>query len=115
MKLIIAIIQPTKLDAVKRALAAAGVERFSVCDALGYGRQRGQPAMFRGVEYKTQLLRKVELQIAVNDDFLERTLDALEQVARTGPQGNLGDGKIFVLPMEEAIRIGETVSGPEAV
>jgi nitrogen regulatory protein P-II 1 len=115
VKLVIAIIQPTKLDAARRALAAAGVERFSVCDALGYGRQRGQPAMFRGVEYQTQLLRKVELLIAVNDDFLERTLDALEQVARTGPQGNLGDGKIFVLPMDEAIRIGDTVSGPEAV
>lgn len=115
MKLIIAIIQPTKLNAVKEALTAAGVERLTVCDAQGFGQQHGQTQMYRGHEYKTGFLRKIELEIAVNDDYVERTIDVIRGVARTGPEGNIGDGKIFVLPMEEAIRISETVRGPEAV
>lgn len=115
MKLVIAIIQPTKLRAVQEALARVGVERMTVCDAQGYGRQRGQTAMYRGVEYKTSLLRKVVLEIAVNDDFLDRTLETIETVARTGPEGNIGDGKVFVLPVEQTYRIGGLVEGPEAV
>ena len=115
MKLIIAIIQPPKLLPVQEALARIGVERMTVCDAQGYGRQRGRTAMYRGIEYKTNLLRKVALEIVVNDDFLERTIDALESVARTGPEGNIGDGKVLVLPVEETYQIGGVADGPEAV
>ncbi|MCA9198217.1 MAG: P-II family nitrogen regulator [Planctomycetales bacterium] len=115
MKMILAIIQPTKLDAVKEALYAVGVERMTVCDAQGFARQKGQVATFRGQEYKINLLRKVTLEIVVNDDFLERTIDTINRVARTGENGNIGDGKIFLLPIEDTIRIGETTRGPEAV
>ena len=113
--MIIAIIQPTKLKAVREALIKIGVERMTICDAQGFGRQRGQTAVYRGVEYKTNLLRKVELEIAVNDDFVERTIETLTNVARTGPEGNIGDGKIFVLPLENATRLSDQVVGPEAV
>ena len=115
MKQIIAIIQPTRLKAAREALEKIGVTRMTVCDAQGYARQRGQTAMYRGHEYKTQLLRKIALEIVVNDDFLERTLDTLTSVARTGPEGTIGDGKIFVLPVEQAIQISEPVRGPGAV
>jgi nitrogen regulatory protein P-II 1 len=71
--------------------------------------------MYRGVEYKTRLLRKIALEIAVNDDFVERTVETIINTARTGPEGNIGDGKIFVLPIDEARQIGGGVSGPEAI
>lgn len=115
MKLIIAIIQPTKLKAVQEALLRVGVERMTVCDAQGFGRQRGQTEVYRGVEYKTHLLRKVALEIAVNEDFVDRTIDTIASVARTGPEGNIGDGKIFVLPAMETIRVSDGMHGPEAV
>ncbi|MFV1966708.1 MAG: P-II family nitrogen regulator [Pirellulaceae bacterium] len=115
MKLVIAIIQPTKLKAVQGALAKVGVERMTVCDAQGFGRQRGQTEMYRGVEYKARLLRKITLEILVNDDFLDRTIETIEAVARTGPDGNIGDGKIFVLPATEVYMIGGATTGPEAV
>lgn len=115
MRLIVAIIQPQKLEAVQQALARVGVERMTVCDALGYARQLGQHAMYRGVEYKAHLLRKVALEIAVNDDFLDRTIDTIMTVARTGPEGNIGDGKVFILPMEDSYRIGDGASGPEGI
>ena len=115
MKMLLAIIRPTKLQAVQEALKAIGVERMTVCDAHGYGRQRGQTETYRGVEYKINLLRKVVLEVVVNDDFVDRTVETIEQVARTGSEGNIGDGKIFQLPVEETIRIGQTVKGKEAV
>ena len=115
MKLLIAIIRPTKLEAVREALRVVGVERLTVCDAHGYGRQRGQTETYRGVEYSVNLLRKVVLEIVVNDDFVDRTIDTIERVARTGLEGNIGDGKMFQIPVLETIRIGETVTGPEAV
>ena len=115
MKLVLALIQPPKLSPLREALAKVGVERMTVCDAQGYGRQRGQTAMYRGQEYKTNLLRKVALEIVVNDDFLERTIETIERVARTGPDGEIGDGKIFILPCEQAIQLGGTAVGPEAV
>ena len=115
MKTIVAVIQPTKLRALQEALVKIGVERLTVCDAQGYGRQRGQTETYRGVEYKINLLRKIELEIAVNDDFLERTIDTIVGVARTGPEGNIGDGKIFVLPTEHVIRISDGETGPGAV
>jgi nitrogen regulatory protein P-II 1 len=115
MKLVLAIIQPTKLQVVREALREVGVERLTVCDAQGFGRQRGQTETYRGHQYQINLLRKVCLEIAVNDDFLERTIETIVRAARTGVNGNIGDGKVFVLPMDQAIRIGGTVRGPEAV
>ena len=115
MKLILAIIQPTKLDAVQQALRRIGVTRMSVSDAMGYARQRGQTETYRGSEYQTNLLRKVQLEIAVNDDFLERTIECLTRVARTGSEGTIGDGKLFVLPMVEAIQVSDGQRGPGAV
>ena len=115
MRMLFAIIQPTKLSAVREALAKIGVTRMTVCDAQGYGRQRGQTAYYRGNEYKTNLLRKVALEIVVNEDFLDRTIETVLGVARTGPEGSIGDGKIFVLPLEAATDIGSKAHGPEAV
>ena len=115
MKLIVAIIQPLKLLPLKDALIRIGVDRMTVCDSQGYGRQRGQTAMYRGIEYKTNLLRKVTVEIVVNDDFLERTLETLEATARTGPDGNIGDGKVFVFPVDQVYRISSDTTGPEAV
>lgn len=115
MKLIVAVIQPTKLDAVREALNKIGVTRMTVCDAQGYARQRGQTQMYRGHEYKTHLLRKVALEIVVNDDFLEPTMETLSAIARTGPEGTIGDGKIFVLPCEETIQINDGQRGKGAV
>lgn len=115
MKMIVAIIQPTKLEPLREALVKIGVTRMTVCDAQGYGRQRGRTEMYRGHEYKTNLLRKIELEIMVNDDFVERTVDCIQNVARTGPEGNIGDGKILIVPAERAIRISDVIAGPEAV
>jgi nitrogen regulatory protein P-II 1 len=115
MKLVIAVIQPTKLEAVRQALNKIEVTRMTVCDAQGYARQRGRTEMYRGHEYKTHLLRKITLEIIVNDDFLDRTIETITTVARTGASGEIGDGKIFVLPAAEAISLAGTVRGPEAV
>jgi nitrogen regulatory protein P-II 1 len=115
MKLVIAIIQPTKLKAVREALEKIEVTRLTVCDAQGFGRQLGRTEMYRGNEYTARLLRKVALEIMVNDDFLERTIHTIVSVARTGPEGTIGDGKIFVLPAIEAIRIGDGNRGLGAV
>lgn len=115
MKMVIAVIQPTKLDAVHQALERLDVTRMTVCDAQGYARQRGQLETYRGHEYKTNLLRKVALEIAVNDDFLDRTVECLEDVARTTAEGHIGDGKIFVVPMEEAIQISDGYRGKGAI
>ena len=115
MKLLLAIIQPTKLKAVQESLARIGVERMTVCDAQGYARQRGQSPMYRGVEYKSRLLRKIALEIAVNDDFLEKTIAAINHIARTGPEGEIGDGKVFVSSIENAIRIRTEETGEQAV
>jgi nitrogen regulatory protein P-II 1 len=115
VKLVVAVIQPTKLDALRDALVKIEVTRMTVCDAQGYGRQRGRTEMYRGHEYKTNLLRKVALEILVNDDFLERTIETIVNVARTGPEGSIGDGKIFVMPCDEVIRVSDGLRGQEAV
>lgn len=115
MKLIIAVIQPTKLKAVRDALLHIDVTRMTVCDAMGFARQRGHLEAYRGHEYKTQLLRKVELHIAVNDDFVERVIDCLEEFARTSTEGHIGDGKVFVVPMGRAIQISDGYEGPGAI
>lgn len=115
MKLILAVIQPTKLHAVQQALTRMGVTRMSVSDAMGFARQRGQTESYRGAEYKTNLLRKVQLEIAVNDDFLDRTIECLLQNARTSTEGTIGDGKILVVPMDEAVQINDAQRGPSAL
>ena len=115
MRLIIAIIQPTKLSAVRDALQERGLNKMTVGDALGYGRQRGQVASFRGNEYKVDLLRKVTLEIAVNEEELESTLEIVRRTALTGSQGQIGDGKIFVLPMAESIDIARGERGPKTI
>lgn len=115
MKMLLAIIQPTKLQSVREALYQIGVERMTVCDAQGYGRQRGQTATYRGIEYKVDMLRKIALEIWVNDDFVERTIETLQRISRTGPDGQIGDGKIFILPTVDAISGDLSVRGPAAI
>ncbi len=115
MKLIIAIIQPTKLEAVKEALSQVEVFRLTVSDVQGFGRQKGYTDAYRGHEFTANLLRKVELKIAVNDDFVEPTVNAILQAGRTGSDGRIGDGKILILPLEDCIRIRTGERGPEAV
>jgi len=115
VKLMYAIIQPPRLNAVREALAKIGVERLTVCDAQGFGRQRGQTEVYRGQEYHVNLLRKITLEIVVNDDFLDRTIETIQNVARTGPEGNIGDGKIMIVPVEEAYDIAGGAQGKGAV
>jgi nitrogen regulatory protein P-II 2 len=115
MKLILAIIQPSKLEAVKEALNKVEVFRLTVVDVQGFGRQKGQTEMYRGHELTVNMLRKVQLQIAVNEDFVEPTINAVIAAARSGPEGRIGDGKIFVLPLEDVVRIRTGERGPEAI
>ena len=115
MKLIIAIIQPSKLEAVKQALTEVEVFRLTVMDCQGFGRQKGQTEAYRGHEFSVNLLRKVQLQIAVNEDFVEPTVNAIIKGGRTGEKGEIGDGKIFVLPLEDCIRIRTGERGGEAI
>jgi nitrogen regulatory protein P-II 2 len=115
MKLIIAIIQPSKLEDVKAALTKVEVVRLTIMDVQGFGRQKGQTEVFRGREITVNLLRKVQLQIAVNDNFVEPTINAIIEGGRSGEDGSIGDGKIFVLPLEDCIRIRTGERGPEAI
>lgn len=115
MKLIIAIIQPSKLEDVKAALQEVEVVRLTIMDVQGFGRQKGQTEMYRGREITINLLRKVQLQIAVNEQFVEPTIQAILKGGRSGETGQIGDGKIFVLPLEDCIRIRTGERGPEAI
>ncbi len=115
MKLIVAIIQPSKLESVKSALTEVEVFRLTVMDVQGFGRQKGHTEVYRGHEFSVNLLRKVRLEIAVNDEFVEPTIDAVIKGGRTGETGEIGDGKIFVLPMEDCIRIRTGERGSEAI
>ncbi len=115
MKLILAIIQPSKLDDVKAALSKVEVVRLTIMDVQGFGRQKGQTEVYRGREISVNLLRKVQLQIAVNDEFVQPTIDAIIEGGRSGGEGQLGDGKIFVLPLEDCVRIRTGERGPEAI
>src|SRR5690349_6598898 len=115
MKLIIAIIQPNKLESVKAALTEVEVFRLTVMDVQGFGRQKGHTELYRGHEFTVNLLRKVQLQIAVNDNFVEPTINAIIKGGRTGKSGEIGDGKIFVLPLDDCIRIRTGERGSEAI
>ncbi len=112
MKLVIAYIQPDRLHHVKKALADEGVTRMSVTNALGCGQQRGFTETYRGAEFEVQLLKKIRVEIAVNDHYLERTRDAIIRGARTG---EFGDGVIFVVELGECYRIRTGESGSPAV
>ena len=115
MKLIIAIIQPSKLEDVKAALSKVEVVRLTIMDVQGFGRQKGQTEVYRGREMTVNLLRKVQLQIAVNEDFVEPTIDAIVTGGRTGDSGQIGDGKIFVLPLDDCIRVRTGERGSDAI
>jgi nitrogen regulatory protein P-II 1 len=115
MKLIIAIIQPTRLEAVKAALSEVEVFRLTVMDVQGFGRQKGHTEVYRGHEVTVNLLRKVQLQIAVNDQFVEPTINAIIKGGRTGQAGEIGDGKIFVVPLDDCIRIRTGERGGDAI
>jgi len=112
MKLIIAYIQPHKLNEVKQELYKEEVYKMSVTNALGCGQQMGYHESYRGVEIEVNLLKKVRLEIAVNEDFVNRTVDAVVRGARTG---QIGDGKIFILDLGECIRIRSGESGSAAI
>ena len=112
MKLIIAYIQPEKLNDVKQALYAADVYKMSVTNALGCGQQKGYHESYRGVDIEVNLLKKIRLEIAVNADYIQPTVDAIIKGARTG---EIGDGKIFVMPLDECIRIRTGETGTDAI
>jgi nitrogen regulatory protein P-II 1 len=115
MKWIVAIIQPHRLDSVKAALTEVEVFRLTVSDVQGYGRQKGHTEYFRGQPMQVNLIRKVRLDIAVNDTFVQPTVNAVIKGARSGPSGAIGDGKIFVLPLERIIRVSDGQEGSEAI
>ena len=102
MKMIVAVIKPSRLDAVLEAVTEAGASGLTVTEVRGYGRQKGKTEVYRGAEYEVKLLPKVKLEIAVPDDIAEAVLAAVTQAANTG---KIGDGKIFVLDLEKALRI----------
>ena len=112
MKKIEAVIKPFKLDEVKEALQEVGLQGITVTEAKGFGRQKGHTELYRGAEYVVDFLPKIKIEIAVADDVYEKTVDAIVQAANTG---RIGDGKIFVLDVEETIRIRTGERGPEAV
>ncbi len=117
MKWIVAIIQPFRLEAVKQALSEVEVFRLTVADVQGYGRQKGHTEYFRGQPMQVNLIRKVRLDIAVNDNFVQPTIDAIVKAARSGPggKGQVGDGKIFVLTLENVVRVSDGTQGSEAI
>jgi len=112
MKLIIAMIQPHKLPDVKKALFEAEVYKMTVTNALGCGQQRGYTETYRGVVHEVNLLKKVRLEIAVNESFVQPTIDAIIKGARSG---RIGDGKIFIVDLPECIRIRTGEKGPSAI
>jgi nitrogen regulatory protein P-II 2 len=112
MKLVIAIIKPFKLDEVRDALAAIGIQGMTVTEARGFGRQKGQTEIYRGAEYTTNMVPKVRLEVVVDEGLAARVIETLQQTARTG---SIGDGKIFVLDVEQAVRIRTGETGDEAL
>lgn len=112
MKKIEAIIKPFKLDEVKDALHEVGLQGITVVEAKGFGRQKGHTELYRGAEYVVDFLPKVKLEVVLDDSLVERAVEAIQQAAHTG---RIGDGKIFILPVEEAIRVRTGERGSEAI
>jgi nitrogen regulatory protein P-II 1 len=112
MKLVEAIIKPFKLDEVKDALNEIGIDGITVSEVKGYGRQKGHTELYRGAEYVVDFIPKVKLEIAIDDDLLPKVIDTIQNTAKTG---RIGDGKIFVINLEEAVRIRTGETGGEAI
>ncbi len=115
MKYIVAVIRPDKLEAVQAALNERDVYLMTVSDVRGCGRQRGYTEVYRGAELQIRLLPKVKVEVAVNDAFVEATVEAIVHAARTGDTGQIGDGKIFVLPLDDCVRIRTGEQGRAAI
>ncbi len=112
MKKIEAIIKPFKLDEVKEALQEVGLQGITVTEAKGFGRQKGHTELYRGAEYVVDFLPKVKVELVLNDDMVEKALEAIQSAAKTG---RIGDGKIFITNVEEAIRIRTGETGADAI
>ena len=112
MKKIEAIIKPFKLDEVKEALHEVGLQGITVLEAKGFGRQKGHTELYRGAEYVVDFLPKVKLEIVVEDEMLDRAVEAIQNAAHTG---RIGDGKIFIVPVEDAVRVRTGERGSEAI
>ncbi len=112
MKLVTAIIKPFKLDDVREALSEIGVQGITVIEVKGFGRQKGHTELYRGAEYVVDFLPKVKIEVAIADDQLDRVIEAISKAANTG---KIGDGKIFVVNLEQAIRIRTGETGPDAI
>jgi nitrogen regulatory protein P-II 1 len=112
MKLVEAIIKPFKLDEVKDALNELGIMGITVSEVKGFGRQKGHTELYRGAEYVVDFIPKVKLEIAVSDDMVSKVIETIQNAAKTG---RIGDGKIFVMPLEEAVRIRTGEKGGEAL
>ena len=112
MKLVTAIIKPFKLDEVREALSAIGVQGITVTEVKGFGRQKGHTELYRGAEYVVDFLPKVKIEVVLADDMLDKAVEAIQKAAKTG---RIGDGKIFISSIEEAIRIRTGESGRDAV
>jgi nitrogen regulatory protein P-II 2 len=112
MKLVLAIIKPHKLDEVREALGAIDVQGITVSEARGHGRQKGHTEIYRGAEYKTNLVPKIRLEVVVTADYADRVVETIQHAANTG---SIGDGKIFVIDVEDAVRIRTGEHGPDTV
>ena len=112
MKLVVAVVKPFKLDDVKEALQKAGVQGLTAVDARGFGRQRGHTELYRGAEYQVDFVPKTRLEVLVDDDQVTDVVDAIETSARTD---SIGDGKIWVVPLEQVLRIRTGEKGPDAL
>ena len=112
MKLVTAVIKPFKLDDVREALSEIGVQGITVTEVKGFGRQKGHTELYRGAEYVVDFLPKVKIEVAIGDDMLDRVIEAITKAANTG---KIGDGKIFVVALEQAIRIRTGETGTDAI
>ena len=112
MKLVEAIIKPFKLDEVKDALNDIGIEGITVSEVKGFGRQKGHTELYRGAEYVVDFIPKIKLEIAITDDLVPKVVEAIQTAAKTG---RIGDGKIFIIPLEEALRIRTGEKGDDAI
>jgi nitrogen regulatory protein P-II 2 len=112
MKLVSAIIKPFKLDDVREALSEIGVQGITVTEVKGFGRQKGHTELYRGAEYVVDFLPKVKVEVAIADDVVDQSIEAISKAANTG---KIGDGKIFVMPLEQAVRIRTGETGDEAI
>lgn len=112
MKMIVAIFKPFKLDEVRDALTSLGIQGLTVSEVKGFGRQKGQTEIYRGAEYAVSFLPKVKIEVVIDENLVER---AVETIAKAAGTGKIGDGKVFVLPVEQAVRIRTGESGNEAL